>query len=150
MYQTGLQKSRFLHESMTTTAIKKTFYITLIEFLIFDKFFILSNYKLVIMKRSHIGLQRVFQHDPSKFFDVNYVTYGFDTRKCFFGMKIFFCKALLKHLCICHITRGFTTCDMTYMHLCFCKSFAKKIPIPKNQSYEIKLPPQTTCRFKIL
>ena len=34
--------------------------------------------------------------------------------------------------CICHITRGFATCHMTYMHLCLCKSFSKIVPIPKN------------------
>ena len=41
------------------------------------------------------------------------------------------CPLTVTHSCICHITFGFATCDMTYMHLCFYKSFAKIVPIPK-------------------
>ena len=47
-------------------------------------------------------------------------------------MGAIFAKLSQRHSSICHITRGFTTCDMTYMYLCLCKSFSKIVPIPKN------------------
>ena len=60
------------------------------------------------------------------------LSYGFAIKEWLFGMGIIFAKLLLEHSCICHITGGFATCDMIYMHLCSCKSFSKIVPILKN------------------
>ena len=49
----------------------------------------------------------------------------------FFGMGTIFAKLLQEHKCI--KVSVFATCDMTYMHLCSCKSIEKIVPIQKIQ-----------------